>query len=163
MCLALIFSDTLNIEDVVEMSDKVGGVEQIGLRFTTLVNLHGQKIFIPNRNIGMINQFRGGCIRAYVDVQMPHETDEKHIIEDIESIAKGMYQQHKSIILTSPEPFGVKENTDGQWCYFRIKFRIWPGQNALIETTFKQRIIAALQKDHPEYADWMITVTYKAE
>ncbi len=161
--LTLIFSDTLNIEDVVEISDKVGRVEKIGLRFTTLVNLHGQKIFIPNRNIGTINQFRGGCIRAYVDFQMPPQIDEKRVFGEIKSIAMGMYQQHKSIILVPPEPFGVKEIDSGKWRYFRIKFRIWPGQNAIIETTFKNRVMAALKKDYPEYAEWMITVTYKVE
>ena len=161
--LTLIFTDTLNIENVVEIMDRIGRVEQIGLRFTTLINLHGQKIFIPNRNIGMINHFRGGCIRAYVDVQMHTQLDEKRTIEEIESIAGGMYLQHKSIILTAPESFGVKEIKAGLWSYFRMKFRIWPGQNAIIETTFKQRVLAALQKQYPGYADWMITVTYKAE
>ena len=48
----------------------------IGLRFTVLINLHGQRIIIPNRNIATISQFRDGCIRAYVDVQLPQAIDE---------------------------------------------------------------------------------------
>ncbi len=35
-----------------------------------LINLHGQRILISNRNITVISQFRGGCIRAYVDIQL---------------------------------------------------------------------------------------------
>ena len=63
--LTLIFSDVLSIEDVVELSGQVGKVENIGLRFTTLVNLHGQQIYVPNRNIAMISRFRRGAIRIF--------------------------------------------------------------------------------------------------
>ena len=58
MGLTLIFSNALNIHDTVELSGQVGRVENIGLRFTTLVNLHGQKIYIPNRNIAVIGRFK---------------------------------------------------------------------------------------------------------
>lgn len=161
--LTLIFSDTLDIGDVVELSGQVGEVERIGLRFTRLINLHRQLIYIPNRNITSISQFKGGCIRAYVDIQLPKQVDEKSITEKVNSIALGMHQQHTSIILTPPEIFGIKETKDGDWRYLRIKFRIWPGQSGLIETTFKQRIIVLMKMYSPEYADWMITVTYKVE
>jgi small-conductance mechanosensitive channel len=77
--LTLIFSDALNIGEVVKLGDEIGRVDNIGLRFTTLINLHGQRILIPNRNIAVISQFRGGCIRAYVDIQLPQEVDEKEI------------------------------------------------------------------------------------
>jgi small conductance mechanosensitive channel len=66
--LTLIFSDALNIGEVVKLGDEIGRVDNIGLRFTALINLHGQRILIPNRNIAIISQFRGGCIRAYVDI-----------------------------------------------------------------------------------------------
>jgi small conductance mechanosensitive channel len=161
--LTLIFSDSLDIGDVVELSGQVGQVDKIGLRFTTLINLHGQLIYIPNRNISTIGQFRGGCIRAYVDIQIPDNIDEKSVTEKIHSIGLGMHKQHKSIILTPPEIFGIKEIKEGNWRYLRIKFRIWPGQNELIEKSFKQRVILVMKQLYQEYADWMITITYKVE
>ena len=159
--MTLIFSDTLDIGDFVELSGQVGKIDKIGLRFTTLINLHGQQIYIPNRNISSIGQFRGGCIRAYVDIQLPKQVDEKSITEKIHSIGTGMHQQHKSIILTPPEIFGIKETKEGAWRYLRIKFRLWPGQGELIEKFFKQRIILLMKQYSEDYADWMITVTYK--
>jgi len=107
--ITLIFSDALNIGEVVKLGDEIGRVDNIGLRFTSLINLHGQRILIPNRNIAVISQFRGGCIRAYVDIQLPKEIDEVKISLAIQAIAKGMYHQHKSIILATPEIFGVKD------------------------------------------------------
>lgn len=161
--LTLIFSDTLDIGDVVDLSGQVGKVDKIGLRFTTLINLYGQEIFIPNRNISSIGQFRDGCIRAYVDIQIPEQVDEKTVEEKVHSTALGMYQQYKPIILNAPEIFGIKETKDGNWRYLRLKFRIWPGQNVLIETSFKQRVTLFMKQLYLDYADWMITVTYKVE
>jgi small conductance mechanosensitive channel len=136
--LTLIFSDTLDTGDIVELSGQIGKVDRIGLRFTTLINQHGQMIYVLNRNISSIGQFRGGCIRAYVDIQLPKQVDEKIITEKVQSMGLGMHQQHKSIILTPPEIFEIKETKEGNWRYLRIKFRLWPGQSELIETAFKQ-------------------------
>jgi hypothetical protein len=116
---------------------------------------------IPNRNIATISQFRGGCIRAYVDIQLPQEIDEKQMSHAIQAIAKGMYDQHRSIILATPEIFGTKDVKDGKWRFLRIKFKLWPGQNKIIEETFKERVVQVLKKSYADYAAWMITVTYK--
>lgn len=156
--LTLIFSDSLNIGDIVEITGQIGKVDYIGLRFTTLVNIHGQKIYIPNRNIGIIGNFRRGAIRAYVDIQLPEGTEGKHIIAKIEAIAKGMYDQHRSIILEPPDNLGVHE---AQWKFLRLKFKLWPGQGAVIETTFKQSILTLMKSSFTAYLDWMITVTYQ--
>ena len=161
--LTLIFSDALTIGEMVKLGDEIGKVDSIGLRFTVLINLHGQRILIPNRNIATISQFRGGCIRAYVDIQLPQEIDEKEMSQAIQSMCKGMYNQHRSIILAIPEIFGIKDVEDGQWRYLRIKFRLWPGQIKIIEETFKERVVQLLKKSDADYASWMITVTYKVE
>lgn len=161
--LTLIFSDALKIGDMVELSGQVGKVESIGLRFTNLVNLHGQTIYIPNRNIGMIGRFRRGAIRAFVDVQLPEQVDKEKVVTEVAMIAKSLYNQYKSIILSAPEILGIKEAKPAQWQYLRLTFHIWPGQGALIDSVFKQRVIAALKKMNPEYADWMVIVTWRGE
>jgi len=161
--LTLIFSDALTIGEVVKLGDEIGKVDNIGLRFTALINFHGQRILIPNRNIAVISQFCGGCIRAYVDIQLPQEIDEKEILQAIQAVAKGMYIQHRSIILAIPEIFGIKDVKDGPWRYLRIKFKLWPGQVKIIEETFKERVVQVLKKSDADYASWMITVTYKVE
>jgi len=161
--LTLIFTDALTIGEMVKLGDEIGKVDSIGLRFTVLINLHGQRIIIPNRNIATISQFRGGCIRAYVDIQLPQEIDEKKMLPAIQSICKGMYNQHRSIILAMPEIFGIKDVEYGQWRYLRIKFKLWPGQIKIIEETFKERVVQVLKKSDADFASWMITVNYKVE
>jgi moderate conductance mechanosensitive channel len=162
--LTMIFSNALNIGDVVKLGDEIGRVDTIGLRFTALINLHGQQILIPNRNIATIGKFRGGCIRAYVDIPLPQEVNEKETCQTIQAIANSMHHQHKPIILAPPELFNVEEPLEeGQWRYLRIKFKLWPGQTKIIEETFKERIIQFLKQSSADYAAWMITITYKVE
>jgi moderate conductance mechanosensitive channel len=43
--LTLIFSNLLKVGDVVEVSGQIGRVESVGMRFTVLINLHGQRVF----------------------------------------------------------------------------------------------------------------------
>ena len=158
--LTLIFSDVLNVGDMVDLSGQSGRVKTIGLRFTTLINFLGQEVYVPNRNIALISRYRKGVVRAYVDVQLPEGCDENSVTTRIREIAQGMHRQHISVLLTEPEVLGVYSADPGGWKYVRLKFRLWPGQGALIEQTFKQRALAALRGTHAEYSDWMITVTY---
>ncbi len=160
--LTLIFSDVLNVGDIVDISGQTGRVQHMGLRFTTIVNLFDQRVSIPNRSIAQISKYRKGHVRAYVDVQVSDSADPDQKSELLARLAAGMRQQFPSIIMTDPEIMGIREAESGGWRYIRIKFRIWPGQGALIETGFKQRVIAAMKREHPEYADWMVAVTYRA-
>lgn len=161
--LTLVFSDIIDINDVVEVSGQIGRVERIGMRFTVIVNFHGQRVFVPNRNIGMVNRFRGGAIRAYVDVQVPEDTDEKKMKDALQSIASAMRAQHSSIILNDPEIFGIQRAGSGGWRYVRVKFRLWPGQGTLIENTYRQRVIQTMKELTPTFNDHMITVTYRVD
>ena len=141
----------------------MGIVDSVGLRFTTLVNLHGQKIYVPNRTIGIIGRIRNAYIRAYVDVQITENMNQTQVVIEIETIAKAMTSQFDSIILSPPENMGLKTAEQGAWKYLHIKFKLWPGQGSLIEGPFKQRLVSEMEKMGPDFADWMITVVYKTE
>lgn len=160
--LTLIFTDVLNIGDVVDISGQTGRVQHVGLRFTTLLNFHDQKVNIPNRNVTQINRYRRGYVRAYVDVQIPPGAAVDEIAETVSQIAQGMRRQFPAVILADPESMGVRLAEGGSWRYARMKFRIWPGQSALIENTYRQRVLSAMRSRYAEYADWMVTVTYRA-
>ena len=159
--ITLIFSDAFDVGDVVELSGQVGRVESIGLRFTTLVNLQGQHVYVPNRTIGMVARFLGATVRAYVDVQLPGEDSDDRARRIVERIAKAMRAQHGAILLTDPEVSEPLDAGAGEWRFLRVKFRIWPGQGWLLETTLRQRLLTALRELDPAYQEWMITITQR--
>jgi moderate conductance mechanosensitive channel len=161
--LTLIFSNLIKVGEVVEVSGQIGRVESVGMRFTVLINLHGQRVYLPNRNIAVISLFRGGCIRAYVDFQIPDGATAKQVSQIVNPLTTALHSQHKAIVMEEPEYFGVQKTTRGGWRFIRYKFNLWPGQGALIETNFRQMALARIRAVFPDYADWMINITYRSE
>lgn len=160
--LTLIFTDVLNVGDMVDISGQTGRVQRVGLRFTTLLNFHDQKVNIPNRNVAQINRYRRGYVRAYVDIQIPSGAHVEEIAGLAERIAIGMRQQFPAVILSDPESMGVRLAESGSWRYVRMKFKLWPGQGAIVENTYRQRMLSLLRSNFADYSDWMITITYRA-
>jgi len=163
--LTLIFSDTMDVGDMVEIvgtATVIGRVEEIGLRFTTLRNFFNQTVFIPNRTIANVSRFPHGGVLAYADVQIPLDVDQARAIQTVKNVAKGIWVQFGAIILEEPVVGALETAEGGDWQFVRILFKIWPGQGSLIETTFRQQIISNMKVLSPAYADWQVPVTYRA-
>jgi moderate conductance mechanosensitive channel len=163
--LTLIFSDAMDVGDMVEVAGTVvvvGRVEEIGLRFTKLTNFYNQKVFIPNRTIANVSRFPLGGIYAYADVLIPPSAAPEKAAQIVENIAKGMWMQFGAIILNEPMVGDVQTAASGGWDFIRVQFKIWPGQGSLIETTFRQQMVSAMKTFHANYTDWQVPVTYRA-
>jgi len=163
--LTLIFSDVMDVGDMVEIAGTVvvvGRVEEIGLRFTTLRNFYNQIVFIPNRTIANVSRFPHGGVFAYADIQLPRGTDREKAAETVANIARGMWRQFGAIILSEPVIGPVETVAGGGSDFLRVHFKIWPGQGSLIETTFRQQMVSAMKNLDPNYADWQVPVTYRA-
>jgi len=164
--LTLIFWDAMSVGDIVEVSGAIntviGRVEEIGMRFTTVINFHNQRVLIPNRTIGNVSRFQQGGVDAYADPQTPGNADPKKAAQVVENIATGMWAQFGAIILAEPNVGKVETAPGGSWNFIRVHFKIWPGQGSLIETTFRQEVVKAMRAFDPAYADWQVPVTYRA-
>ena len=159
--VTLIFSNVIDVGDVVDLSGTIGRVEQIGLRFTKLVTFSNQNIYVPNRNIGNISRFPHGGLHAFVDIQIPDGSDSDKIVAVIGKISLGIWKQFGATILAEPIIGKVEKTTTDGWSYLRIEFKIWPSQGPLIENTLRSQIISAMKGFNSNYADWMVNVTYR--
>jgi moderate conductance mechanosensitive channel len=159
--LTLIFSDAIDVGDLVEVSGQIGRTEKIGLRFTTLTNFMGQTVTIPNRNIAVIGRFRTGYARAFVDVQITEAAGEAAVVAAVERVARGFRAQYPAVIVGDPRVHAVQGGNEAAWPFLRTRFRFWPGQQALLENALRQRLIATMRELDPAFADWMVTVTYR--
>jgi moderate conductance mechanosensitive channel len=94
---------------------------------------------------------------------VPEKIRSQQIIQIIDPLASALYAQHKAIVVEEPEHFGEQKTTKNGWKYIRWKFKLWPGQGALVENNFRQMALARLKASFPDYADWMINITYRSE
>ncbi len=161
--LTVVFSDLLDVGDMVDIGGQVGIVESVGMRFTVLVNFSGARVYVPNRSIGNVINYPKGYIRAYLDVRLPADPAVQPQTEQrLTDLARAAYEQYPGILLLPPTVEGRVEPRGG-WSYLRIKFRIWPGQGAVLENAVKPALAQFLRSVDDKYADWMISVHYRSE
>lgn len=161
--LTFIFSDLLDIGDMVEISSQTGIVRAIGMRFTVLENALGAQVSIPNRTISNIINYPRGYVRCLVDVSLSDDGEvAKQMVKRVTEVAHGAFEQFPGIVLTPPSVEGQKKTSGGRR-FLRLKFRIWPGRGAPLETSLKQELTGELKKLDPAYADWMVMVYYEIE
>ena len=117
-------------------------------------------MLIPNRSITNVVAYPRGYVRAYVDVELPG--DAARAEQAVWQIAESAREQFPGILVAPPSLEG-RAKTPGGAEYLRVKFRLWPGQGALIEGIIRPRMVSALRALDPDYADWRVAVTYRAE
>ena len=161
--LTLVFSDLIDIDDMVEISGQTGRVKSIGMRFVVLENTMGALVYIPNRSIGNVINYPKGYIRCLIDITLPEsESGRKWIEEVCAERLVNVTEQHPGILLASPSIDGVRNTSRGK-AYLRLKLRIWPGRGAPFETVFKAELVRAIQENDPAFTEWMITVLFETE
>ena len=163
--LTLIFSDVLDVGDMVEVSGQTGRVDRIGLRFTTIVNFQKQEIYVPNRIIASIGRFRRGYESLFADVEIPEGMSDDRAKQIAEGLARSLHVQYAAILVRTPEILGIREAgaaDEGGWRYLRIRFFIWPGQREVIRKQFQTRMFEAIKAESPDYKDWMISTSSRA-
>ncbi len=161
--LTLIFSDLFDVGEMVEISGQSGIVRSIGLRFIVLENALGAEIFIPNRTITNVINYPRGYVRCLVDVSLPNDPAEAKEVERIVMQLFPTVTERFPGILLAPPSVEERVKTSAGREFLRIKFRLWPGRGAPIETTFKQELQEAIKAVDADYGEWMISVYYEVE
>lgn len=161
--LTVVFTDLVDIGDMVEITGQVGVVERFGMRFIVLRNPLGAEVFVPNRNIANVVVYPRGYVRCLVDVSLPSDAAVADLIEEMaRSFTDSAREQYPGILRAPPEMTGRFRTQSGK-TYLRIKFRIWPGRGDPLESLFQKEMLQSVKRSVPDYADWMISVNYEVE
>lgn len=161
--LTFIFSDLVDVGDLVEISGQSGIVRAITMRFVELENAMGAAVFIPNRTISNIINYPRGYVRCIVDVTLRGNEDSRRSMErNAIRLMQSIHEQFPGILMTEPSSEGRISLKSGKEI-LRIKFRIWPNRGQPIETTYCQELFAELKASNPAYELWMISISYEVE
>lgn len=161
--LTLIFSDLVDIDDMVEISGQKGIVREIGMRFIRLKNSIGAEVYIPNRTITNVVRFPRGYVRCLLDVRLPNQAATAEKMENcVKDLCLAAYEQCAGIFISAPLIKGRIKTSNGIE-FFRVEFRIWPGRGELLETTLKQQISISIRKIDSEFPDSFVSVGYELD
>lgn len=111
------------INDVVKIGDFGGLVENINLRITTLRDLEGRVIIIPNGEIKTVVNFTKEYSYALFDIGVAYKENVDRVMQVIKDMGKELRKDpyFGKLILDDLEMFGVDDFGDSQ---VTIKFRI---------------------------------------
>ncbi|VUD62849.1 putative MscS family protein YkuT [Thalassocella blandensis] len=161
--LTFIFSDLIDVGDLVEISGKVGIVKAITMRFVELEDAMGASVFIPNRTISNIVSYPRGYVRCIVDLTLRGEDEVKTKMHEVaDTLMHSYHEQFAGILIREPSNEGRITLQTGKE-FLRLKFRIWPNRGGPIESYFLQELTAEMKKLDPDYQAWMINVSYEVE
>lgn len=156
--LTVILSDLFQVGDLVEVSGQVGIVQSISMRFTTLLNPLGAKVFIPNRTLSSVIIYPRGYVRCFADITISNDEDLAHQMRSRAEVITASFSDEFSGIMRSQPEIGTNQTTQSGRVYMRVKFRIWPGRIDPIKDAFKPEIVASLKALNADYSDWMVTI-----
>ncbi len=119
----ILIEGQFRINDVVKIGDVAGLVEGLNLRITTLRDLEGRVIVIPNGEIKTVINFTREYSHALFDVGVAYKENVDRVMDVIKDLAREMRQDtyFGRLILDDLEMFGVDDFGDSQ---VTIKFRI---------------------------------------
>ena len=161
--LTFIFSDLLNVGDLVEVSGQTGIVKGITMRFIELQNAMGASVYLPNRTVTSVINYPRGYVRCIVDVTLLGDDDARNSAEQTaETLMRATHEQFPGILIAAPSIEGrIRLNTGRE--VLRVKFRIWPGRGAPIESVYVKELTAELQRANADFQPWMIALSYEVE
>jgi len=156
--LTVILTDLFQVGDMVAIGENTGTVPNISMRFTTLLNPLGAKVFIPNRTLSSVTIYPRGYLRCFADVTLSAQTDlAVQMRARIEAITRGFAEQFPGILRDDAE-FDPPCTSAAGRVYLRIKFRVWPGRIIPIEQAFRDEVLQSMKLLDQGYADWMVTI-----
>jgi small conductance mechanosensitive channel len=112
------------VNDVVQIGEHGGLVEDVNLRVTTLRDLEGRVIIIPNGEIKTVVNFTKGYAQALLKVGVAYKENVDRVMEVIREIGKEMRKDPHfgRLILEDLEMLGVDDLGDSQvTILFRLK------------------------------------------
>lgn len=161
--LTFIFSDLLDVGDLVEIAGQTGIVRSITMRFVRIENALGADVYIPNRTIGNVINYPRSYVRCIADVTLRGDENAKNKAEETTlRLVRDITEQFAGILMTEPSREGRLQLASGKEI-LRVKFRIWPNRGQPIETTFVEELAAELRLADPNYQRWMIAISYEVE
>lgn len=143
----ILFENSFQVGDVIEVSGIVGTVERIELRTILVRDYTGKLITIPNGEIRILSNTSRDWSRAVVDIHLSLESDVNKAVsilkEAVDRAAGG--EPLKGMLMESAQIQGWNKLSD--WAVeVRITAKTWPGKHIEAAIAIRKAALEALQE-----------------
>lgn len=156
----ILSEDQFDVGDTVEINSEVGTVIQLGLRTTRLRASDGSIIFIPNRDISIVQNLAHNSIGLTINLELDANNNFEKIAEIIKKV-NGTVRPEKKTVVEGPNVIGVT-GQNGRTITYSIYFKVKPDKRSAVKNLYLSHYIEALQANDIKFAESSSTITTKA-
>ncbi len=147
----IVFEDQFRVGDVINIGDKGGIVEKLGLRTTVIRSADGSVVTIPNGEIKVVSNLTKKWARAVIKIGIAYKEDLNRVLEILNGIAEDI-MHHPDVgdfILEKPDILGVDAIAESS-----IDILIWiktkPLKQWVVARTFRKIVKEAFDREEIE-------------
>ena len=147
----ILSEDQFDVGDLVQIGTNAGTVVQLGLRTTRLKGSDGSIIYIPNRNITIVQNLAHGGVALDINLDLDAENDVTEVNRLIKQCNQTI-QPEKKTIVQGPTITGITEQTGNKFVY-SIHFQVKPGKQSAVRNLYLTKYIQTLQENGIKFAN----------
>ena len=139
----ILSEDQFDVGDLVQINNQTGVVIQLGLRTTRLKGTDGSIIYIPNRNISIVQNLAHGGIGLDIELQLKVDNDFNYVRELINQV-NSQNEGKEKVLIQKPLIVGVTSQT-AQTVKYVIHFQVKPGNEKAVQDRYLSEYLKTLQ------------------
>ena len=147
----ILSEDQFDVGDIVSINDQTGVVVQLGLRTTRLKGSDGSIIYIPNRNISIVQNLAHGGIGLDINIQLKANNDFAQVHDLINQINNKLSTNIK-VLVQEPKIVGITAQT-AQTVNYVVHFQVKPGHEKEVQDEYLTQYLKILQKNQIHLAE----------
>lgn len=155
----ILSEDQFDVGDTVMINQQVGTVIQLGLRTTRLRASDGTLIYIPNRNISIVQNLAHNAMSLNINLELDADNDFEKVTTIIKKV-NGEIKPERKTIVSGPTIIGVTSQ-NGHNVNFLVFFKVKPGKESSVRNIYLSHYIQALQQNNIKFAEKPTTITTK--
>lgn len=143
----ILWYDSYAVGDIIDIEGNTGVVEDINLYATSLRNLSGELIVIPNRSINILINKTKDWSRVDFTIEINYDADSEKAMTILAEVAEELRQEPewRDKILESPEILGV-DSLSHQGIVIRMLIKTAPKEQWDVEREFRLRVKQAFDE-----------------
>lgn len=141
----ILSEDQFDVGDTVLINNQIGTVVQLGLRTTRLKASDGSLIFIPNRNITIVQNLAHNAMSLTIPLELDAGNDFTKVTSIIKKV-NGEIVPEKKTIVSGPTIVGIT-GQNGENVTFSIFFKVKPGKESSIRNLYLSHYLKALKEN----------------
>ncbi|NNH69544.1 mechanosensitive ion channel family protein [Nocardia uniformis] len=142
------YGDVVRISVLGSPQEAEGTVEDVTLRITTLRNVDGEVVTVPNGQIVKVINLSKDWARAAIDVPVPATADINRVNEILHEVCAKAFADRKlkTLLLDEPTVMGVEDLTVDQM-NIKMVARTLPGKQFEVGRELRVRVAAAMRRE----------------